>query len=75
MSETVHQQKVPAGQAGCIFGHNLSRVIKLQKVSRLISGLVWFHKSSFTGGTLLQLQTVHTVMFLLENAQMTSYVY
>ena len=68
----------PAKSSGWPRGLHLqphhARVIKLQKVSRLISGLVWLHKFSFTGGTLLQLPPVHTVIFLLENAQMKSYV-
>ena len=49
----------PAKSSGWPRGLHLqphhARVIKLQKVSRLISGLVWLHTFSFTGGTLLQL--------------------
>ena len=75
---TCVRHRPPAKSSGWPRGLHLqphhARVIKLQKVSRLISGLVWLHTFSFTGGTLLQLPHVHTVMFLFENAQMKSYV-
>ena len=67
VSVTVHQQKVPAGLGGCIFSHIMPGSSNCRR-------FLDSYQFSFTGGTLLQLPPVHTVIFLLENTQMKSYV-